>query len=148
MTLRLVREPSIDGVTHGKLYINGAFECFSLEDQIRERPGISVVVWKVPSETAIPAGTYRVEITKSARFHRLLPQVMDVPGFSGVRIHSGNAISNTEGCLLVGRTRAKGWVGDSRTAFERLYQRLALADDAITITIENPPTFDPEVRAA
>ena len=139
--LRVVREPSINGATMGALYLNGHWQCWTLEDEIRE-DGRPVSEWKIPGSTAIPAGRYGVRISLSQRFKRLLPELVDVPGFTGVRIHAGNAIEDTEGCLLVGRTRANGRIVESRQAFDALFTKLHAADDAadtIMIDVENPP---------
>lgn len=130
MTLRLIREPSVNGATHGSLYVDGHWQCWSLEDQIRDV--------KIPKQTAIPPGTYPVRITPSARFERRTPELIDVPNFSAIRIHAGNTVADTEGCLLVGQDRQPGRVLRSRVAFEALMARLELAADPITITIENP----------
>ena len=141
--LRVVREPSVDGTTMGALYVNGHWQCWTLEDEIREdeRP---VAEWKVAGKTAIPAGRYGVRLSLSNRFKRVLPELLDVPGFTGVRIHAGNTIEDTEGCLLVGRTRSNGRIVESRQAFEALFGRLEAATAAsgtIMIDIENPPSY-------
>ena len=139
MTLRVVREPTVLGTTLGALYLDGHWACWTLEDAIREIAGQPVETWKVPGQTAIPAGRYRVDITPSQRFQRLMPILLDVPGFTGVRIHSGNAIADTEGCLLVGRTRGMARGRESRLAFDGLFPLLKAAfADGIWITIENP----------
>lgn len=140
MTLRLIREPSKYGATLGVLFVDGAFECFCLEDVIREQPGQPVSRWKVPGETAIPAGRYRVQMSMSPRFKRRLPELLDVPGFIGIRIHAGNRSGDTEGCLIPGRTRGDGMVMESRMALERLMARmeLAIVAEPIWILIENP----------
>ena len=131
MQLRVIREPSVDGATLGSMYVDGHWQSFVLEDAIRDE--------KIAGQTAIPAGRYRVDITPSQRFQRLMPILLDVPGFSGIRIHSGNVIADTEGCLLVGRTRGVARVGESRLAFEALFALLKAAlADGIWITIENP----------
>lgn len=133
MQLRVIREPSVDGATLGSMYVDGHWQSFVLEDAIRDE--------KIAGQTAIPAGRYRVDITPSQRFQRLMPILLDVPGFSGIRIHSGNVIADTEGCLLVGRTRGVARVGESRLAFEALFALLKAAlADGIWITIENPAT--------
>lgn len=137
MNLRLIREPSIDGATHGSLYIDGHWCCWTLEDQIREQPGTPVAAWKVLAQTAIPSGRYRVTLTASHRFQRVLPEIHDVPGFRGIRIHTGNVIGDTEGCLLVGQDRRPGRVLQSRIAYAGLEAKLASARD-IWIAIENP----------
>jgi hypothetical protein len=141
MTIRVIREPSIEGATLSVWFVNGHFECFGLEDQIREQQGQPVENWKVAGRSAIPSGAYQVTITDSVRFKRRLPLLLAVPGFEGVRIHPGNTIHDTEGCLLPGRLRAANRVGESRLAFERLFKRLELAAaiaDPIELRIENP----------
>lgn len=141
MTLRVVREPSVAGATLSVWFVNGHFECFGLEDQIREQEGQPVARWKVPRATAIPAGRYQVTITDSARFRRRLPLLHAVPGFSGIRIHPGNTIEDTEGCLLPGRLRAAQRVGESRIAFDRLFGKLEAAlaaGEDVVAWLENP----------
>lgn len=130
MKLLLVRRPSVNGTTHGDLFVDGEWQCCTLEDQVR---GYGE---KVPKETAIPAGTYTVDITQSARFKRLLPLLWNVKvagvksvlnngvSFNGVRIHPGNTQHDTEGCILVGVGRNGDKVYDSRIAFERLFNRI------------------------
>lgn len=138
MTLTLRREPTVAGVTHGTLAIDGAHLCMTLEDAVRERAGVPVAEWKVPAQTAIPAGRYPVTLTFSARFQRVLPLLAGVPGFSGVRMHSGNVIDDTEGCILVGLTRAKTSIGSSRLALAALMARLHAAheiEESVTIDI-------------
>ena len=73
-----------------------------LEDPVREIEGQPVEAWKVKGETAIPAGEYDLIVNFSNRFQKMLPQLIDVPGFTGVRIHTGNTTHDTEGCLLIG----------------------------------------------
>lgn len=94
-----------EDVTIGAITIDGDFACWSLEDPVREIPGQPVSTWKIHGETAIPAGRYKVIVDMSARFKRLLPLLLDVPGYSGVRIHAGNTAADTEGCILVGNER-------------------------------------------
>jgi hypothetical protein len=124
--------------TQGQLLVNGAFECYTLED--RAQPV------KVAGATCIPAGRYAVAINRSPRFQRLLPQLLEVPGFEGVRIHPGNSDADTEGCILVGQTRAENFVGLSRAAFRKLFGKLRAAQAAgaeIRLTIVDGP---PEER--
>ena len=127
MDLRLSREPSTPSGTYGALYLNGVWQCWTLEDIVRDV--------KIPRETAIPAGVYPVTLTPSVRFKRILPLVNTVPGFTGVRIHPGNTIEDTEGCILVGQDRDMGRVLKSRIAFERLFEKLSHATTPITLTI-------------
>lgn len=133
MELTLKRDILESRYTQGMLSVDGEYACFSLEDTVRA-PGI-----KIPGETAIPPGRYRVVITHSPHFDRPLPLLLDVPGFEGVRIHPGNYPSDTQGCILVGNSRKPGEVGNSRAAFAALFEKIeaALQDGSecwITIT--------------
>lgn len=121
MKLLLVREPSGDKCTHGKLYVNGVFECFTLEDKDRKLESGGE---KIYGQTAIPRGTYEVIINFSQRFKRDLPLLLNVAGFSGVRIHAGNTSEDTEGCILVGSSRGDQRVNNSRVAFSKLFDQL------------------------
>lgn len=144
MTLRLIREPSRDNCTLGVLFVDGAYECFMLEDVIRERPGVPVDQWKVKGATAIPAGRYQIVRTRSVRFGKMLPLLLNVPGFEGIRFHAGNDHDDTEGCPLPGRGRAPGKVTESRLAFEQLDQKIrhGLLVGSVWIDIENPPSTE------
>jgi hypothetical protein len=135
MRLQLDRRAYEEGSTVGDLFIDGVWECASLEDQVREGP-------KVKGETAIPEGVYEIRLTHSPRFKRVLPLLVDVPGFDGIRIHPGNTAKDTEGCLLVGEnvTYAMGlpFLTHSRRAFDRLYKKLCEAElrrEALTIEV-------------
>jgi len=112
--------------TIGEMTIDGIWECYTLEDIEREV--------KIKSETAIPKGTYKVIINQSNRFKKLMPLLLNVPNFEGVRIHAGNTNHDTEGCILVGRTRSKDFIGQSRKAFDTLFAKMQKAKD-ITLTI-------------
>jgi hypothetical protein len=127
MILTLVRRPTTDGVTLGELFIDGAFAAFTLEpDDDGAHP-------------AIPLGRYPVTITRSARFGRMLPLIGDVPGRSGIRIHPGNSVEDTSGCVLLGTTRSASSVGGSRVACEHVQHAIAVAlahHDDVWLTIE------------
>ena len=126
MVITVKRLYKTENSTIGEMLIDGVFECFTLED--KERPV------KIKGETAIPKGTYRVIINESNRFKRLLPLLIDVPNFEGVRIHSGNSNHDTEGCILVGQNRNKNYIGQSRKAFDKLFKKMQAAKN-ITLTI-------------
>ena len=68
---------------------------------------------KIIGKTAIPTGRYRILITRSRRFGRWLPLLLNVKGFEGIRIHAGNKPEDTKGCILLGFNRRKGYVLDS-----------------------------------
>ena len=110
MIIRLERKFRRYGYTIGRLLI-GDYSCDTLEDTVREG-GV-----KIPHMTAIPAGRYEVVITQSPRFRCPMPLLLNVPGFSGVRIHWGNTAKDTDGCILVGENKAKGQVLNSRKAY-------------------------------
>ena len=123
--------------TISNLFVDGVWECFVLEDTVREEAGVPVEEWKVPTVTAIPSGTYRIDLTESVRFKRVLPILIGVEGFSGVRIHPGNGPEHTEGCLLPGKSHGSNRVGNSKDAFDALFKKLVAAKEAgDTITIE------------
>jgi hypothetical protein len=121
MKLLLKRIHKTEFSTIGELYIDGLFECYTLEDIERDI--------KIKSETAIPKGKYKIMITMSNRFKRYMPLFLNVPNFEGVRIHSGNTNHDTEGCILVGQTRSKDFIGQSRKAYEKLFKKLQAAKD-------------------
>jgi len=126
MEILIKRLHKTENSTIGELTINGKFECFTLEDKERDV--------KIKGETAIPKGTYKVIINKSNRFKKLLPLLIDVKGFEGVRIHPGNSNHDTEGCILVGLARSTDYITKSRKAFDALFAKMQLAEK-ITLTI-------------
>ena len=139
MKLNLDRIKFTDNSTIGMLYVNGKFQCYTLEDRMREIEGQHVSNWKVYGKTAIPRGTYKVIIDYSNRFKKELPRLLEVPGFEGVRIHSGNTSHDTEGCILVGTSMGEDRVNSSRIAFNGLMELLDKAydsDEQITIEIK------------
>lgn len=126
MKLELIRVVLTPRCTVGVLRVDGVHQCFVLEDTSRA-PGV-----KVPGQTAIPEGRYRVEITHSPRFGVDMPLVLEVPGFQGIRIHAGNTKDDTEGCLLPGRhvlllNAGEYQVTESRAAYVELFALLDAA---------------------
>ena len=136
MKLVLRRVEYGSNYTIGRLYINDSPtpECFTLEDIVRNN-GV-----KVFGETAIPAGEYKVVVDFSEHFGKLLPHVLDVPMFAGIRIHSGNTDRDTEGCILVGQEWPGGdMIYKSRFAFDHLFPQIqeALKKEEVTLEIVN-----------
>ena len=130
--LKLTRDICGETCTEGTLTVDGALECYTLEDVVRGAGE------KIPGDTAILEGRYKVIVTHSPRFNRELPLLVNVPNFSGVRIHSGNTAKDTEGCILVGRKRVPGAVQESRLAFDALFAKIKgaiMAGDEVWITI-------------
>ncbi len=135
MKLRLQRHPSGPSSTIGELseeLAEGAWSdrwCWTCEDVVRERRGVPVALWKQPGATAIPEGTYRVILSQSTRFGgQLMPELLHVPGFSGIRIHPGNTSLDTFGCVLVGLETDGTQVLHSRQAYAMVKQRLVEAE--------------------
>jgi hypothetical protein len=129
--------------TIGKLFIDGQYECFILEDVDRglksTMPVDEIAERKIKAETAIPEGRYQVIIDFSNRFQKNMPLVCRVPGFEGIRIHPGNTKANTAGCLLPGESRTVDKVINSQVAYDRLYSKLDAAlkrEEKIWLTIK------------
>lgn len=141
MKLLLKRKWKGVNTTLSVLYIDGSIHGYVLEDI--DRNVSKKCTEKIKSVTAIPVGTYEVKNTYSNRFKRLLPILLNVPCFEGIRIHPGNAHQNTDGCLLPGITYRKAdgdyTVQSSRSAFDPLHKRIVAAlnlGEKVTITIE------------
>ena len=130
MELKLKRTDFTDASTIGELSVNESFECYTLEDVVRE------VGVKIPGKTAIPKGRYEVVVTFSNRFQKPLPLILSVPMFEGVRIHPGNTAENTEGCILVGKQKIVDAILQSRPAFEALFQKIQMAIQSEKVFIE------------
>lgn len=128
MNLTLKRTTRTGNSTIGELFVNGAFECYTLEDIEREQ--------KVRGKTAIPRGNYEIVISFSNRFQKYLPLVLNVPNFAGVRIHPGNCPADTEGCILVGRTTGTDFIGESRKAFTALFTKMRAVEKQEKIYLE------------
>ena len=115
------------GYTIGKLYIDGTYFCDTLEDSDRLDKGMTaaqLAAKKIPGQTAIPEGTYKVIVNVSPKFKRLLPRLMNVPGYEGVLIHRGNTPADTAGCILVGENKQVGKVLNSTFYEDRLVDML------------------------
>lgn len=125
--------------TIGKLYINDQYFCDTLEDTDRgltqSMTEQQIVSKKVYGETAIPTGTYRIIISYSNKFKKQMPLLLNVPGFAGIRIHSGNTEKDSLGCILVGKNKAVGKVLESRDTYSKLFSILQEANKKETIKI-------------
>ena len=124
--------------TIGKLYVNGKLLCNTVEDTDRRlyqgQPLTEIAKRKVKGQTAIPTGTYRLQVSASPKFKRELIEVLDVPGFTGIRIHRGNTAADSEGCILPGVNNAVGRVSDS-TKYELELTKMVKADPEAYLTI-------------
>lgn len=148
MELVLQRTHDNGRATFGKLFVDGRFICYTLEDVVREQMGTPVADWKIRGETAIPSTTYagtsyRVTLETSARFGADTLTIHSVPGFDAIRMHAGNTEQDTEGCVLLGAAiDGRGiCAGTSRPAValvrELVHQAIA-SDIRVSLTIRNP----------
>lgn len=153
MQVTIMRFCKSSGSTLGALFINGSFECFTLEDKDR---GLSsnmdlyfIKSLKVCGSTCIPSGLYNIEFTYSPHFRKVMPLIDNVKGFEAIRIHAGNTVADTDGCILVGDSAENAGdyrIGSSQTAFRRLYLKLEAAIKAneriyLQIGYDNPLPF-------
>lgn len=149
MKLDVIRTQFGKDATNGMLFIDGVFECFTLEDEVRDV--------KVHSETAIPLGEYEIKLRTEGGFHskytarygamhKGMLWLQDVPNFKWILIHTGNQDSHTAGCLLVGETQQDldkgkdGFVGGSGDAYKKMYPKVAnalLNGEKVTIKYSN-----------
>lgn len=120
-----------ESFTLSRLYVDHQFECYILEDRVRQPSSGTLPInkWKIPAETAIPVGTYNTVIDMSPRFKKLMIHLLDVPGFTGIRCHPGNSSHDTEGCLITGKERNEklGEVSSSRLALAALFSKIQAA---------------------
>lgn len=133
MQILIKRREYEEKFTGGQLFIDNKYFCDTIEDTNRMPRGVclppdelldTILKVKVPGETCIPAGQYYLRITPSSRFGRELPEILNVPGFTGVRIHPGNTADDSEGCILVGRRIKAGFVSESRATMDGLMKRI------------------------
>jgi len=126
--------------TVGKMFIDDVYVCDTFEDVNRDLnkdgdltdPGEE----KVYSKTCIPVGTYKVIVNTSNRFKRLLPLLLNVPSFDGIRIHNGINETSSSGCIIVGKNTIKGQLTDSRKYMNLLTDKITLAQKTEQVTIE------------
>ena len=128
MLIEVKRFEFKDTHTVGKMYVDGIYECYTLEDAVRNGT-------KIIGKTAIPIGTYKLIIDASTRFKQDMPHILDVPDFTGVRIHAGNTSADTDGCILLGSTWAgKDFIGNSKIAYKKFFDKLK-QNKTVSITI-------------
>lgn len=143
MEIRVKRIARKDGYTIGKMYINGAYFCDTLEDTDRGLNSAmsvdEIISKKRKGITAIPTGEYDVILSFSPKFKRVLPLLLNVKGYEYIRVHHGNFPSSTDGCLLVGENKIKGQIINSRATLEKLMSLFFECEkkkEKVTITIE------------
>lgn len=144
MELKLKRWKRTEKRTIGKLYVNGVYQCDTLEDKDRglkqTDSAAKIKGVKVYSQTAVPTGRYAVTLkVYSPKFGAKpyykefcggrVPRLLNVPGFEGILIHRGYNENSTAGCLLVGKITVGDVLSDSQKCFEELYKKLKEASD-------------------
>ncbi len=137
MKLEVKRDIFTKEYTQGTLSIDGEFFCYTLEDTDRFLENGTGE--KVYSKTAIPRGTYEVQLSYSPKFKRTMPILLNVPNFTAIRIHTGNTVEDTNGCILLGTSRTEqGTITESRKVFDKFFPLLvsALSKDKVFITVE------------
>ena len=150
MKLDVIRTQFGKDATNGMLFLDGIFECFTLEDEVR-------LDKKVMSETAIPLGEYEIKLRTEGGFHskytarygdmhKGMLWLQDVPTFKWILIHVGNTDESTAGCLLLGETQQDldkgkdGFIGGSGDAYKKMYPKVAeaiLSGEKVTIQYSN-----------
>jgi hypothetical protein len=142
MILKLQRRFRGEDYTIGSLHVDGVYFCDTLEDRDRglkqSMPLSEILKIKVMHRTAIPTGTYKVIVNLSPSKQRVLPRLLDVPGFDGILIHRGNTADDSSGCVIVGENRVKGKVINSTGYETKLVELLTEAqnrNEIITIEI-------------
>lgn len=140
MKLKLERRWPKSSYTVGKLFIDDKWFCDTLEDKvadINKNGKFDGTERKIPGETAIPYGTYKVNFGWSPRFGRNLPRLLNVTAFDGVLIHPGNSAKDSAGCILVGLNKEVGKLTQSRYYSDELNKLIDTAQRAgEPITIE------------
>ena len=150
MKIELIRTYNCKTYCIGHLYVDGKYVCDTIEDVDRgmtqTMPDVQLKKLKVPLQTAIPTGMYRVTLgVVSPKFSQKpyyrnfcggrVPRLLTVPAFDGILIHMGSTEKSSAGCLIVGYNTIKGRVTDTQKAFEKLYNILCGADGSIWIEI-------------
>lgn len=142
MKLTIKRTITRNNYTLGELYIDGQFFCSTLEDKDR---GLTqsmsveqIKSMKVPGETAIPKGTYKVTLdVVSPKFSKYpfymkvcegkLPRLIDVKGYEGVLIHVADGIKRDallQGCIGIGNLSSEEYLINGKQVFTEFYNRI------------------------
>ena len=125
--------------TLGEMFINNNHFCYTIEDRVRDINNDGdlddIGETKVYGETAIPKGEYKLILSISNRFKILMPEILNVKGFTGIRIHKGNSAIDSHGCIIIGMLQNNTGVQQSKIAFDKLMIELKNKKD-IRIIIE------------
>lgn len=152
MKLTLNRRFKAPEYTIGDLYIDGQWFCNTLEDTDRDLSQDMLLTYiqnkKIKSQTAIPTGTYKVDMDTvspkysnyskypyAKQFNAKMPRLLNVKGFEGILIHAGSTQKHTDGCILVGINKVKGQIINSQATWKKLMSVLLKDKDNIELTI-------------
>lgn len=142
MKLTIKRIITRNSYTLGKLYVDGVYFCDTLEDRdigLTQNMSVEQIKSiKVPGETAIPKGTYKVTLdVVSPKFSKYpfymqtcegkLPRLIDVKGYEGVLIHVADGPkrdSLLQGCIGIGNLSAEEYLMNGKKVFVELYNKL------------------------
>ncbi len=131
MLMTVLRYDPGENNTIGLWLIDGRFQCYSIEDKDRglrsDMSEATIAQMKIPKQTAIPTGTYKVAWTKSTRFGIFLPELMNVKGYTGIRIHAANSGEDVEGCIGAGEIAAQDTIQVSKVALAKLLPKIESA---------------------
>ena len=153
MKLKIDRRYKKEDYTIGTLYVNGLYFSETLEDKDRgiaqHWTDAAIKVAKIAGKTAIPTGTYKIVLSYSPKFAKkswgkkyggLVPEIQNVKGFSGVRIHPGSKDTDTDGCPLIGENKIKGGLINSQKKYFELMDKYLMPawsrKEEITIMIK------------
>lgn len=121
IVVKVLRVGYREHYTIGHLYLDGVYQCDTLEPRWRDYANGEE---KVAGESAIPEGTYPMIMRSGGRHGFTVPQLCGVPNFTAVQIHPGNTWKDTSGCILVGLNVKPGKVLNSRMTFSLLFDKL------------------------
>lgn len=141
MNITLSRHIKSASYTLGALAVAGA-AYFTVEPTVRPLTDCTktTCVGKIDGKTAIPAGRYEIKDTYSPKYGKNVLELQNVPGFQGIRIHSGNTAEDTEGCIILGEARTKDGVARSReamTKFNAQVRAVLATGEPMYITIKD-----------
>jgi hypothetical protein len=140
MKLTLIREVFTELSTIGSLYVGDKFFCYTLEDKDRGLKSSDllplIIAKKIYGKTAIPKGTYKLSLTQSPRFGRVLPRLHGVKGFDGVLLHRGNSANDSLGCILLGYKKGENSIFESTKAETNLINYLTIHGNEHEIEIK------------
>ena len=134
MKIEIKRDIKGNTYTAGKMYVDGRHFADTLEPR--------AIDWskeeKTLGKTAIPEGTYKVEMRYSTKFKTQMPYVQNVPHFDGIMLHVGNSVRDSRGCILVGTRTFPSVLTQSRKAVNRLILLMEEhKGESVTLTVEN-----------